>query len=417
MKQRFKKRFISIFAALILGVLLIPTSADAVVKLGGGTTSTVKGGTAKHTHSYKVTNTVNSTCTADGYKFYKCSGCSSTRKDVLKKKGHAYNVTSTVNATCTADGYKSYKCSRCSATTKNVLSKTGHDYIVKNTVAATCTEDGYCTSKCLTCGEFRKDVLYSTGHDFEVIDSKEATCTEEGYRVAECVNCGLVRKSEIPINGHDYVYDIKEPTCTEVGYEYKKCMKCGDESSLVLKPVGHKYEVIEKEISTESTPGYAKYQCRVCGENKKMTLEKGKPEYRYKGVLEIETLGVYVSTYSLSEDGRTAQDIVDADDSAYVEPHGFFTSIGDHDYEGFLVIKYAVPNETIASYAGKEYVCISNFEGKVIENTSGNNSLFTTEGIDVGTMEGDLMLYTCQPWPLNDLGYRYVTIWKEIPSD
>lgn len=83
-------------------------------------------------HSYTVlVDTVAATCTAGGYKVYKCANCDATEtRDRTNANGHSYTVlVENKAATCTEGGYKVYKCANCSATeTRDRVNALGHDY-------------------------------------------------------------------------------------------------------------------------------------------------------------------------------------------------------------------------------------------------------------------------------------------------
>lgn len=74
--------------------------------------------TTTHSHNYKLTNTVDATCTKDGYKEYACS-CGDSYRETLSAKGHSWKtVTETIHHDAeyetrdvcyfSYDGYKCY---------------------------------------------------------------------------------------------------------------------------------------------------------------------------------------------------------------------------------------------------------------------------------------------------------------------
>lgn len=105
------------------------------------TSSKPSGGTnsSKPTHTHTYTNSVTkaATCTADGVRTYKCSGCSDSYTEKITKLGHDYKKTVTA-PTCTAQGYTTHKCNRCSDTKKDTYTAAkGHNFKSTGTVTTT----------------------------------------------------------------------------------------------------------------------------------------------------------------------------------------------------------------------------------------------------------------------------------------
>ena len=76
--------------------------------------------TTEHTHSYKVVNSKEATCTENGYVEYKCS-CGDSYKETTNAYGH-----NSSRPTCTTDGV----CSRCGCVTEKAH---GHKWSTKTT--------------------------------------------------------------------------------------------------------------------------------------------------------------------------------------------------------------------------------------------------------------------------------------------
>ena len=76
--------------------------------------------TTEHTHSYKVVNSKEPTCTENGYVEYKCS-CGDSYKETTNAYGH-----NSSRPTCTTDGV----CSRCGCVTEKAH---GHKWSTKTT--------------------------------------------------------------------------------------------------------------------------------------------------------------------------------------------------------------------------------------------------------------------------------------------
>lgn len=81
----------------------------------------------EHVCNYELVETVEATCTTDGKKTYKCSGCGKTKSEVIKATGHNYKCTVT-EATCDKDGKKVYKCSKCGDTYSETIPSGNHSW-------------------------------------------------------------------------------------------------------------------------------------------------------------------------------------------------------------------------------------------------------------------------------------------------
>ena len=279
-----------------------------------------------HTHSWdNGTTTTAATCTTDGVKTYKCSGCSETKTEVISAKGHTEVVDAAKEATCTETGLtegkhcsvcnevlvaqevvpaahkpgdevkvedptctepgsRSYKCTVCGEYVNGeVIKPNGHTEVIDAAVEATCTETGLTEGKhCSVCNEVlvAQEVVPAKGHT-EVIDAAvEATCTETGLTEGKhCSVCNevLVAQEVVPAKGHTEVIDAAvEATCTETGLtEGKHCSVC--DAVLVAQEVipakGHAWgaEQIETAATCEED-GLKVWTCTVCGETKEETI-------------------------------------------------------------------------------------------------------------------------------------------------
>lgn len=173
-----------------------------------------------HTHDYTVfpPQTVEPTCTQDGYILYTCAyDLTDTYKEILPALGHnASGNTVTVEATCTTDGYIQATCSHCGQTAQTqVLPKLGHDYTGPEKRVLFCTENGYAGASCTRCDAIRNDrILEPAGHSMVLIAAKAPTCTEDGFSApgSQCSRCEtvFVEPTPAPALGHDYV----EGTCS-----------------------------------------------------------------------------------------------------------------------------------------------------------------------------------------------------------
>ena len=115
-----------------------------------------------HTHNFTAGETVKSpTCTSEGYKLKKCSGCGAEEMEriAVDKEAHNWVENGHQDATCTKDGYTEYKCSACGATKHdNIISATGEHHFTEfvEEVAPTYTSEGYTIYKCANCDETEK---------------------------------------------------------------------------------------------------------------------------------------------------------------------------------------------------------------------------------------------------------------------
>ena len=149
-------------------------------------------------HEYNASNTVQPTCTEQGYTTYRCSECGDSYRDNYK---NALGHTSTTNAlvvepTCTEQGYTEHLCTRCNT----VLSKDtyttalGHDYASSIVISPTCIESGYTEHTCSRCRDVKKDTYVNPlGHLWdEGIITLEPTHTTEGVMKYTCLrdDCG-----------------------------------------------------------------------------------------------------------------------------------------------------------------------------------------------------------------------------------
>ena len=90
-------------------------------------------------------NTVYPTCTARGYREYKCRWCSANVIEYFgEPTGHSCSEWKTVNpASCTSDGVEVQTCSKCNAVERRTVKVTGHSLTEwKTTKGMSCKQDG-----------------------------------------------------------------------------------------------------------------------------------------------------------------------------------------------------------------------------------------------------------------------------------
>ncbi|MCD7761015.1 MAG: 5'-nucleotidase C-terminal domain-containing protein, partial [Clostridiales bacterium] len=98
----------------------------------------------EHTHEYVATETVEATCTENGYIVYTCE-CGDTYTEIIDATGHNY-----VDGVCT-------ECGAVESTEEHI-----HEYVATEIVEATCTEDGYVVYTC-ECGDTYTEIIDATG--------------------------------------------------------------------------------------------------------------------------------------------------------------------------------------------------------------------------------------------------------------
>lgn len=166
---------------------------------------------------------------------------------------HVTELRNTVEPTCTQDGYTGDEvCNICG----DIISKGekimafGHDYSIIEVTGSTCAEQGYTTYTCTVCGEsYIDNYIDAIGHTEETVAAVEATCTTAGKTEGTvCSVCGevLIAQEEIPALGHKTeVRNAVEPTCTEAGYTGDEvCTICGEtiKEGEVIPATGHHFK-------------------------------------------------------------------------------------------------------------------------------------------------------------------------------
>lgn len=194
----------------------------------------------------------------------------------------------TTPATCTTEGVRTYTATvtlgeqQYKGTTTEKIDPTGHDATLVHVEgkAATCLEAGVKEHyKCDSCGATFEDAdgekamaevtIPATGHNMQKVEAVAPTCEAGGNsEYYECSVCHkqfkdaagktetTAEKCALKPLGHNVKkVEGKAATCTEDGNSgYYKCENCGacysdskgemniDESSMILKATGHKYE-------------------------------------------------------------------------------------------------------------------------------------------------------------------------------
>ena len=178
---------------------------------------------------------------------------------------HTFKVTATVDATCTEAGSKTYTCTACGDSyVDSIVPATGHSYEAVVT-APTCDKMGYTTYTCSVCGDsYVGSYTDALEHTYTAVVTKEPTCTEEGVKTFTCSECGKSYTEAIPTVAHRYEAVVTAPTCDKMGYTTYTCSACGDSYVAdYVDAVGH-------DCETETVPatclgyGFVRESCKHC---------------------------------------------------------------------------------------------------------------------------------------------------------
>ncbi|MBO4324663.1 MAG: hypothetical protein J5845_04595 [Lachnospiraceae bacterium] len=232
-------------------------------------------------------------------------------------------------ATCTADGYKTYKCRVCN-TTKQEKSqnKLGHLY---NRSAATCTEMRYCIRS--GCGHVYQ---YALGHDYSILlrfDPPHGSTN--GTAVFQCSRCSSTRTDVIKPGSNalsQRLFSKSELMVSESGYR-------------ALYFVGSDVPALFKEISwyideIEKNPGFDDNNRADYGNHP--LLKAMQRETQIDGNLTVK--GLIVNLFKPVRDKNRAQGLADWGWYEYdvsVIYMGFPRNIGsEFDYDEYVGTQY-----------------------------------------------------------------------------
>ncbi|MBR6939192.1 MAG: hypothetical protein IKH65_00120, partial [Clostridia bacterium] len=241
-------------------------------------------------HNFYLTNSVDATCTTNGYNEYKCRECEKTyNEETNKNLGHIWdNRTQAMNSITDDDYIKfttdttdvknpsctvTYTCMRpgCNQTAmftvyyNDDLNNLGKVSLTNSQTPATCEfgsgieytahfkiSDFYFNTDG-TPGTLEYDYKFvvedgkeeALGHDFgEYKVIKEPGCTEEGIEARTCSRCDKVETRAIPAAGHDFSVLVSgtAATCTTPGSGEFKCSKCDETTTTTIPALGHDYK-------------------------------------------------------------------------------------------------------------------------------------------------------------------------------
>lgn len=173
-------------------------------------------------------------CTEDSV----CSVCGCLIKVAT---GHTFGEAVVVEATCTAEGSKTQKCSGCDETVTETIPMVAHnipDANVTGSVAATCSAEGSKTGLCTICNQVQT-VAVPAQHvvaldDLSALtisgDSIEVTCASCGKKIDETVRLSLSFDQE------DVATELASWVTAENGLDYAEVHEADQTSAAVLSP-------------------------------------------------------------------------------------------------------------------------------------------------------------------------------------
>ncbi len=247
-------------------------------------------------HDFSVfVETVDYTCTTDGYTTYKCIRCAETENRDITKAAHrpAADFAVIEKASCDKAGYKAILCTECNEELETeTIAKREHN-LVDTTVekAPTCSATGIMNQKC-DCAETDEYAAcdYTTTRvmdkvadahkaeaDYTVIE--KASCDKAGYKAILCEYCDAeLSKETIAKREHNLVDATVAlaPTCSATGIMNQKC-DCAETAEyaacdytttreIEIDADAHKAEAdyIQTVAPTCSAVGEEKLYCEYC---------------------------------------------------------------------------------------------------------------------------------------------------------
>lgn len=160
----------------------------------------------KRGHNFE-SKTVAPTHEYGGYTAYFCDDCGRVViKDYVEPLGHTYEIVDTVEPTCTEQGYDIVRCTKdgCDLDGEvriNFTEATGHKKgnLISAETAATCGTAGIGTYACADCGQnFTAEISATDNHAWtdvaalSAVECSDADCGAEGYTAHRlCSECGI----------------------------------------------------------------------------------------------------------------------------------------------------------------------------------------------------------------------------------
>ncbi len=221
-----------------------------------------------HAHQYEI-ESMEGTCTTDGWTRYTCTECGYTYTEVFPAEGHDFWEW-VRNPTCEEQGYTEHICWNCGYSyMDNFTEPTGHNF-KKTSLEPSCTSSGMYYYYCDQCGWGYSEEVPPLGHDMVDVEAKQATCTEDGHSAYyECSRCSYKEGWEvIHAKGHSYTETVTPPTCTKQGYTTHTCTACADAYiDCYTGATGHRNsQVVNAKDATCAEDGYTgDMLCTDCG--------------------------------------------------------------------------------------------------------------------------------------------------------
>ena len=218
----------------------------------------------RYGHNNRLMNSVQATCTTNGYEQWMCTRCGKTElKNQQPALGHDPQLKGeAVAATCTVQGTAEYACSHdgCDYGYIVITAAIGHNWLPvdKLCVQATCRQAGKAVFECEHCKESYTQTLMQLQHNFKEVKTAP-TCTAGGYSTFTCSACAYSYVGAFKdALGHNYAETVVAPTCTADGYTLHACANCGNEFKTDITPKSHSWDI---EVPTCGQG----QKCLVCG--------------------------------------------------------------------------------------------------------------------------------------------------------
>lgn len=337
--------------------------------------------------------------------------------DTFCLKDHEHNTyidsqnPTALDPTCISTGICVEKCETCDFTQKKTQNTLPHNFKENKITPSSCTNHGSILWRCDSCGTQKITTLPIKEHQFHLAETIEPTCVAIGYDIFRCSVCSKEYRTEKEIV--DHIYEItsqQKATCINDGYKIYTCNMCKDNYQEVISKKGHNHKEKEETINN-SGDLVVIYECRACNDRYEIIKEKDyRSKYGYVSNLVVPEIGLNVRVHDSGKasTGIDAQGLCDKENSAAIQYNGGRMLIGDHCYQGFDKIYRCVPNQTIAYYDGKKYICAENMRNGI----NAEYYLADANGSNVSGHPGDFITFTCN----SPSDWRSVTIvfWKRI---
>ena len=187
----------------------------------------------------------------------------------LSEEAHIHNYTEeTVEATCTSDGYTVYTCGECGYSYIGNHTKASHaesDWIVDELPG--CDFSGKKHTVCTVCGEVvHVSYIAALGHNYTSTVTQKVTCTVPGVITHTCSVCAHSYETYIHAEHSYFLEKTIAPTCTEDGKRIFTCSECYASYEETI-PGAHEYTSAITKVATAEQDGEITYTCSSCGDS------------------------------------------------------------------------------------------------------------------------------------------------------